>query len=169
MLPGVKLSPWPYDRESRERVDGLDFSVKIQGPTGWFDLEDGDHYAIHGESFSSYAQTWRKREVNTEWIEGSFPVSAVRENVTEPLVVYVRGNTFGEGRIYRDKLIAAVEQLSWMLMVRFGDVADYWQCWASDYTVETQREFLHAMLAVVRVTVSRLPAKQTVDVTSDLY
>ena len=163
------LAPFAYDRRSRQLSAGLDFTVKIMGPTGWYDLEDGVHYAVHGDSFASYTQSWRRREVSNEWVEGTYPVSLVRENVTEPLAVHVYGDTPGEERAYRDKLISTIEQYSWMLMVRIGDIADYWSCFSSDYTVETQREFIHAQRSVVRATVTRLPAKQTVDATSELY
>lgn len=165
-VPVYKLMPWPYEA-SGARVDGLDFSVKIQGAGGWFDLEDGRHYAVHGDSFANYSMTYRTTLANSPWLEGSYPIGQVRENVTEPLVVWTRGETANEERIYREKLISAVEQLSWMLMVRYEDVAEYWQCWGSEYAVERQREFVHARISVVRITVSRLPAKQIVDATSD--
>lgn len=170
LQPAARFLPWPYDRESNERIDGFDFSVKIQGVDGlWFDLEDGVHYAVHAESFAQVAQTWRKREVNSEWIEGSFPVSAVRENAQEALVVWVRGYSPADARAYRDKLVDALCQLSFMLMVRRGDVAEYWQCFPSDYTIEQSREFQHAGVSIVRATVPRLPAPMVADATGDEY
>lgn len=161
MQPVGRLAPWPY--ESGTRDDGLDFTVKIEGVSGWFDLEDGVSYAVHSDSFATWSQTWRKKEVNNEWVEGTFPVSAVRENVSVPLVVYCKGVTRKDQVNAQSKLTAAIEQLSWMLMVRFEEVSEYWQCWASDYTVETQSEFRHAGISVVRVTVDRLPAVQYFD------
>lgn len=165
-LPAHRYTPFPIDTDRRR--EEFDLAVKISSPTGWYDLEDGLHYAIHGDSFASFQQTWRKTEINSPWIEGSYPVNAVRENVTEQLAVWVSGETAREEREYRDKLIATIEQYSYMLMVRFGDVAEYWNCFASDYSVETQKEFLWAQLSVVRANVTRLPAKQVVDVTQDV-
>lgn len=165
--PTAPLAPWPYDLESRERHDGLDFSVKIKGLTGWYDLEDGVHYAVHGDSFANVAQSYRRREANSEYIEGTFTLAATRENSQESLVVWVRGDSFGEQRRFQDKLCRDVEQLSWMVMRRYEDMAEYWQCFASDYSVESQREFLHARLAIVRINVNRLPGVTVVDATSD--
>lgn len=168
MQPIAPFTPWPYEDGATVRADGLDISCKIEGADGvWFDLEDGEHYVIHGDSFTEYSQTYRTRSVNSEWIEGSFPVSSVRESVTEQLVVMVRGQTQGELRLYQQKLTDAIEQLSWQLMVRFDEVAEYWQCSAADYAVQTQREYRHARLSIVRATVPRLPAKLLVDATSD--
>jgi hypothetical protein len=160
------LQPFPYE-EGGERTDDLDLACRILGANGWIDLEDGHHYAIHGESFAERQQTYRRREINSPWAEGSYPVNAVRENTTETLVVWVKGTSHYEWRVYLDRLTAALEQLSYRIMVRFGDMADYWDCFPADYSVQTQREFIHAKLGVVRAQVPRHPANQMVVAAGD--
>lgn len=164
-----KLMPFPYNPNTGERNDDFSMSVKIQSRTGWFDLEDGVNYAIHGDSFGSLQQTYRNQTVNNQWVEGTYTVSSVKENVQEPLVVWVKGDTMTEQKLYEAKLIAAVEQYSWMLMVRYEGYVEYWQCFPSDYSVERQREFLHAHLAVVRINANRLPTKIIADASADEY
>jgi hypothetical protein len=155
MIPA--FAPWPLDDDG-DRIDGLDLSCKIQAAAGWIDLEDGLHYSVHGESFAESSQTFRRHEVSSEWVEGTFPINAVRENVAEQLVVWVKGSTHYEYVQYRNKLTAALTQLSYQLMLRIEDLATYWQCWAADYTLQEQREFRHARIGIVRATVPRLPA-----------
>jgi hypothetical protein len=162
----IPMQPFPYE-SGGSRVDELDIACRIQATNGWIDLEDGQHYAIHGESFAERQQTYRKREINSPWIEGTFAISAVRENTTEQLVVWVKGDTHYEWRVYLERLTDALSQLSYRVMLRVGDMADYWDCWAADYSVQTQREFWHAKLGVVRATVPRLPATQMVPAAAD--
>jgi hypothetical protein len=162
----TRLTPWPLD-EHGKRNDGLNISAKIESPTGWLNLEDGQYYSLHGDSLAGRTQTYRRREVSAEWIEGTFPVSAVRDNTIETIAVWVRGDSHYEYRTKQDALAACFEQLAYQFMMRVDDVTEYWQCFASDYGIELQREFRHAIIGVVRATVQRLPQAQVVYAAGD--
>lgn len=164
----AKLQPWPLD-DNGARVDGLDISAKIETASGWLSLEDGQFYSLSAETLASRSQSYRKREVTSEWIEGTFPVTAVRDNTVEAVVVYFRGNTAWEFRQNQLALTDALEALSFQFMFRQDNLTEYWQCFVSDYTVEVQHEFRHALLGVVRAQIPRLPEATVVYAAGDDY
>lgn len=140
-------------------MSDLDISVQIETPTGWLELEDeANGYTVGADSFVSSAVTHRKTEINSEWMEGTFISRAVRENVTETVAVYVTGNSPHQLATRLNRLTDGFNQLSYAMVVRFGDVSETWSCWVSDYTVATKTELRHATIAVVSATVPRLPS-----------
>lgn len=146
----------------------LDVSAKIETPTGWLDLQDtGNGYSFEATSFSERAGTFRRQEVAGPFVDGTFVVSAVRENITESVAIYVRGDTHYVMRRRLNALVEAFSQLSYRMLVRFEDAAEYWDCLPADYTVSTQREFLHARLALFKANVPRMPATTTVLASED--
>lgn len=161
------FAPYPATVEQSD-AEQLDISVKIQTPTGWLDLEDPDSgYEVHAESLGERSVTYRKTEASSPWVEGTFPISAVRDNVVESLSIYVRGDTTYEFKRRVQVLTDAIEQLSYLLLVRIEDASEYWQCFPADYSIQTQHEYLHARLGVVRAQVPRLPAVTLAPATGD--
>ena len=68
----------------------LDVDARILGPAGWIDLEDeANGYTLHDDFANSRATTQRKTDTMGDWVEGTFTVRAVRENVTESVAVWV--------------------------------------------------------------------------------
>lgn len=161
-----KLHPFPQEYGERPSHD-LDLQVKVQAATGWFDLEDGAHYSVHADSLASKSVSYRQRTVENDFVEGSFIATSVRENITETLAFWVSGSSHYEWRTYVDKLTDALEQLSYLVMVRIEDMAEYWTCSPAQWTVETQREFIHARMGVVRASIPRLPTALVVPATGD--
>lgn len=162
-----KLVPFPSEQRARVSMD-LDLSAKVAGPSGWVDLEDGLYYSLHAESFGESGTSWRKKDLNADWIEGSYTVSAVRENVTETVSVWVRGETHFEFRTKVEDLITCFSQLNYLFMKRIEDVAEYWTCPSpADYTIRTQHEYIHARIGVFAAQVIRLPTVQIFPSTAD--
>lgn len=158
----------PYANDLTPASNDLDLQVKIATTTGWLDLDDPlAGYTVHGDSFATRTVSYRTRAVSNEFIEGSFAVTSVRENVNEVLAVRVSGNTTYEFRNRVQKLTDALEQLSYQIMMRIEDATEYWTCQPAGYAIETQREFYHARIGVVRATVPRLPAVILVQATGD--
>jgi hypothetical protein len=162
----TKLLPFaPSARRAPSRR--LDVSCKIETPTGWTELNDGRRYVLEATSFGERSVSWRRTEVSSTFVEGTFPVSAVRENITETLAVWVLGSDRLEHTLARRRLTEALEQLAWRLMLRVEDVSTFWSCFASDYTVSAARELTHARRALVTAKVARLPGEETVLATGD--
>lgn len=143
----------------------LALSVRIHALAGWVELEDAvNGYEIHKDTRSQQAVTWRKQEINSPYVEGTFTNEAVRENVVEPVAIYVRGESQFE-LMTRVKVITdALGQLNFDMEFTVGNAKETWHCFASEYTVETQQEFVHGLLAVVRASVPRLPTVAMVEV-----
>ena len=136
----------------------LDIACRLETPTGWLDLEDDEHYELHGDALAQRAVTWRKQQVSSPYVEGTYTTAAVKENVTEALVVLVRG---GDPLELAD-LIAAVtdgfDQMAFQVMLTINGMVEYWTCVEpAGYTIEMQREFRHAVIGVIRGEVVRLP------------
>lgn len=139
-------------------VDDLDLECSIEGPAGWIVLEDeANGYSLESSSFGEASTTHRKTEVSSEWIEGSFVVRSVRENVTETLAVYVTGATPYELATRLAALTNALEQNSFILTTRWGNLAETYYCSVADYKVTASQPLRFATMALVTATVPHLP------------
>lgn len=147
--------------------DLLDLSAQIQAPGGWLDLEDeANGYWLHNESFKQSSVTHRKTDISSEWVEGSFTTRGVRENVVEQVSVYVQGATPYQLQTRLKALTDALEQLTFQMVVRFGDSQQTWTCEMADYTVVTQQEYRFATMALVQANVPRLPGAALIQVSA---
>lgn len=106
----------------------------------------------------------RKHEVDSPYVEGSFTTHSVRENIVEPIDVYVGGIGVLR-RDYQtalDNLEAMLSQPAFTLEWRFlgvGGTVETWTCFAANYTIESSQPLMMATLALVRAQVPRLPTK----------
>lgn len=123
----------------------------INSPSAGYELEAG--------TIEEVATTWRKVSVDNPWAEGSYVVSAVRENESVPVSVWVRGASHQEMKQRLLKLTQAVGRPKWTFQLTLGSPAynEYWTCQTSDYSLRTQREFLAATICLVKIQVVRLP------------
>lgn len=155
------MSYYPLALEAPRKGSELDMSVKIETATGWLDLADGALFDLEATTFDSQSVTWRKQEATSPWVEGSFVTSAVREDVTENLSVYVYGESRSEHMRMRKALTDALGQLTYRILVRVEETAVYWDCEPADYSITTSREFLHATMCVVKAQIPRKPELET--------
>jgi hypothetical protein len=138
--------------------NALEVSARIQSQLGWLDLQDPPSgYELDATSFVEHSTTHRKVEVSSGWMEGSYIVRSVRENVSEALVVQVTGYTSAELDAKVSALTDALEQISYQIIVSFDNGQQIWDCSVADYTVTTSRDFRFAKMAIVKATVPRLP------------
>jgi hypothetical protein len=146
-------------------TDDLDVAASIETPTGWLDLEDeASGYELSYDSFSAQAVSHRKTVLQSEWIEGSFITRSVRENITEKVSVYVRGDTPFMLAERLARLTDGFDQLSFAMVVRFADSQETWSCSTSEYTISTKQEMRFATMALVSADVPRLPTLDRVQV-----
>lgn len=154
-----RLHPMPV----REQIEtDLDLKVLIETSTGWVDLSDDQSYAIEASSFGDSTVSWRKQETSNTWVEGSYVSSAVREDVTESLAVWVYGENRYEHEMLKQKLTDALGQLQYRIMLRREEAVVYWLCEPADYTVTSGHEMQHARLALVKASISRKPDVEVV-------
>lgn len=130
----------------------------LRGPYTDLKLEDETKgYELEKSTREEQAVTWRKQEVTNPWVGGSYVVTAVPENVTEKLAVWVTGATHLQLQDRIAELTRRVSQPAFYLDWSLGGVTDRWYCQYSDYSIRTSQEFLIATTALVSVSLSRLP------------
>lgn len=143
----------------------LDVEISIHGPGGWILLEDPENgYTAHKEALASKSVTWRKKEIESDYVEGTFTNEAVRANIVEQLVIYVDGLSPWATSERVRALTEALEQLQYEVKVRDGDLEETWTCSVADYTLETGQELRNATMVIVRASVPRLPYATRVQV-----
>lgn len=144
----------------------LDVDARILGPSGWIDLEDeANGYTLHDDFANSRATTQRKTDTMGDWVEGTFTVRAVRENVTESVAVWVDGTTPYQLATKVEALTDALDQLAFQMVVRFGDSEETWQIvQPADHVEAYDKAYRFSTLCLVRATVSRLPTLTRVQV-----
>ncbi len=125
-------------------------------------------YELEGSSLDEVATSWRRNEVSNPWVEGTYTISAVRENQVVPVSVWVRGVSHQEMRQRQIELERRVAEPRWELQLSLPGYTEYWTCQTSDTVVRTQREYLHAMHALVRIQVVRLPTVRYAFSTGDV-
>lgn len=148
----------------------IDLSVQVLTPGGLLlELEDPDNgYEVHADSFATSALTHRKTEVANRWIEGTYAVSTVRDNAQEALVVWVEGRTMYDYRSKMEALKTCFDQATFTVVKTIGNAVETWDCEVSDYTEESQQEFIHRTLGALRVQLNRRPHTNLQQITTDV-
>lgn len=148
----------------------IDLSVTVLTPGGvMLELEDPDNgYEVHADSFATSAITHRKTEVNNRWIEGTYAVSTVRDNAQEALVVWVEGTTMYDYRSKMETLKACFDQATFTVVKTIGNAVETWDCEVSDYTEESQQEFIFRTMGDLRVQLNRRPQVQLTQITTEV-
>ena len=133
------------------------FSCKITGPNGWINLDDHEHYIVAADSFASSATTWRRNQITGPYTAGKFTVSAVPDQVTENVNVYVMGGSQVELQRNLADLIDAVSQPYYQLVWTMDDASYAWDCDIADYSVEYSTATLFARKITVKLQIPRQP------------
>lgn len=132
-------------------------AARISTPYGWLYLGQGTQYRLGAGSFENQQTTFRRSEVQSPYVEGTFVINALRENVTESLDVIVEERpNLGTADAVR-ALGAALSQVRYAVQVQIRRDVWTWQAYAADHSVQTKREFVHARLAQVQAEIPRDP------------
>lgn len=119
--------------------------------------DDHSVYRLEATTREERQVSFRKQEVTSPFVEGSYLITAVRENVVENVSLYV----YGDSQVQMDQRLEAVlERLEvprYRMYWRSDGVEERWDCQAASYTVRTQREFQYAKMALVKAQIPRLP------------
>lgn len=135
----------------------IPISCRLQTTEDWLELNDGDGYVLAKESFADRQVSKRKTLARSPYLEGDFAVNALRETVTETLVLYVYGSSSFDCKAKLLVLTEALDQIEYRLVLRTDNVWEVWFCQSANYRIETAQELLHARMAKVTVELPRHP------------
>lgn len=157
-MPGIIERLLPFATPDARPHSDLELIVKAETETGWLYLEDEENgYSLHAESHREQAVTHRTQKTDNIWAEGELVTAKARNNVMEPVTVWVTGQTPFEYQARMEVLEAVFEQLHYRIMWRLGDAVEWWSCQVSDYTRHQEREHMHATTGYLSIQVSRQP------------
>lgn len=132
--------------------------ISAEISTGATPLElNGDTYELERGALEEIAVSWRKQTVDNTWVEGTFVINAVKENVVLPLNVWVSAETQIALRDAVTALTDALSQLSFTLAIDIDGAVTTWTCQVADYRVTQQQAFLFAKQALVQASVPAFP------------
>lgn len=128
----------------------------ISTSTGTLNLKAAP-YNLEKDTRSEQAVSKRKLEASNPFVEGTYMVAAVRENIQERVNVYVKSTSDSLTYNAVKALTDALDQVLYTITFSHGGMSETWTCFSADYQIATQHEFQHDGLVLVRATVPRLP------------
>lgn len=137
----------------------MNVDMLISTPSGMLSLNTAP-YRLSGESFETSAQQHRRSEVSNPHVEGTFVINSVRDNVTTQVGVWVVTDTRALLVPAVRTLCEAFDQPQFTAQLVIDGVSQIWNCYASDYTIGSKREFIHATRARVDVQLIRDPHEE---------
>lgn len=128
--------------------------VSVDGD--WLDLM-ADPYRLSGEALVESSTSWRRNDVSSPFVHGSWTVAAVMENVQENIDVYVRAGDSESLQQAVLTLCRPFSQPNYLLEIQFDTAKVVYQCYVADFSVKASRELRFARMAQVTFTVPRDP------------
>jgi hypothetical protein len=138
----------------------LNVRCRVTTEGGWLDLMSGP-YRLSAEAFVEESLSWRRAEVSNPFVDGSWLVSAVKDNITSAVDVYVRAASTAELSGAVAALKAAFSQINYGIEFTVDDVTTFYQCYAADYSVKTPKELRFSRMAQFSAEVPRHPVAET--------
>ena len=131
--------------------------ASVSSPTGWIDLNDHERYELEATSRNNRSVKFRRQEVTSPYLPGTWLINAVPDMISEVVSVWVRGTSHFDLTRNVSALEDAFSQLSFTIRWATDDSYEEWMCQLSDYTIATQREYQHARVAKFTAEVPRYP------------
>ena len=146
----MTIQPWPA-RVPRDDPDSIGLSVRVSMPNGgWCELNDHVVFTVADGSFDGEAVSWRRAEDTNPFLEGTYLINALRNNVTRPLNVYVEGQTQFDLNDNLDNLKGYLSQRQFQLVRTIDNSARLFTCFASDYAIQSDRPLMFARKALLK-------------------
>lgn len=115
---------------------------------GDLNLNDHVNYYVAPGIFGGTV-SWRRQTVQSPWIEGTFTVGAVRDQVEDKFTVEVKGADQAGLQTNLQNLINAFSQSSFNVTVQLDTAYYTYACEASDYTIDwTNTRFMAKQVQV---------------------
>jgi len=127
-------------------MSDMDVQCRVTTPGGWLDLMSGP-YQLSAEAFLDEQVQWRRQEVASPFVEGTWLVNAVRDNATTQIVIWVRGTSSAEVVAAVQALKDTFSQINYGVEFTVNGAKQFFQCYAADYSVQTSREFRASRMA----------------------
>lgn len=135
----------------------LDLDIEVSYAGFWHSVNDHVSYRAGIEGFGSVEQTWRRREVTSEYFQGSYSAGQVRDNTKRTLLVYVRGQSMADMVESQLKLIDWFTQDTYDLRIRTDDLLQTMSCDCADYRVDMSHVLMHNRMCSVAFSYSVHP------------
>lgn len=135
----------------------MDLECRVSTAGDWLHLNEGI-YRLTADSFEDEATTWRRTDVSNPFVEGSWTVNALRENVMESLSIWVRGDRYTTTAQGVEILKTVFSQINYVLQAAFDGERRTYTCYVGDFSVNATRELRHAKVAKFTVQIPRHPA-----------
>ena len=133
------------------------FDVSVSSGEEWVSLANGIDMWVSPEGFGNAQTSWRKETAESRFYHGQYLLHAVKNNVTENIVVYLRGETQNDVTENIMLLEELFSQFSYRVRIQMGDHRETWYCQTADYTVERSHVLMHNHMAKLSFQVPRLP------------
>ncbi len=127
--------------------DTMRVSARVSIPTGWLDINDGRRYRLEQSTLSEESVTYRRREISSPHLPGTWLIDAQPENVTEPVSVWV--NEFDQYALYKalQALRDAFSQPYYVMHWQIEQHEFAWNCQLADYQINSSKDLKHATMA----------------------
>lgn len=137
--------------------DQLRVMAKVSTPTGWLNLNDGGRYRLEASALAEQSATFRRREIQSPHLPGTWLVSAVPENITEPVSIWV--NEFDHYALHKalQALRDAFTQAYYVMHWQIEQHEFAWNCQLADYQIDSSKDLRHATMAKFTARVPRHP------------
>lgn len=149
----MSIKPWVNVGDP----DKLAIRCRIELNKGWLDINDGERYKLESSSLSDSAVTWRKKELQSQYLPGTWVLSAVKDNIVENVTVWVIGEDHYAMTSAVRKLTDAFDQLYYSMWWKIDTDEFAWHCQLADYQITADRDLRHASMCKVVARVPRYP------------
>ena len=127
-------------------------SVTLSTPTTPLELNAGKYY-VGENSFNELAQTKRRNEAASPFIDGSYPYNTRKENITEALEVHVLGDTIHDREVLEKAVTDALDQGHFTMIRIMEDSKKTWRCHSSDWSISAPRALAISRRCIIKAQV----------------
>lgn len=138
-------------------TEPLELDVEVSYAGSYWTVNDHVHYRVTTDGWGVVEQTHRRKEVTSEWFEGTFVTHKVRDSTKRSIEVMVRGADQPEVTENVLQLIDWFTQDSFNIRITLDDHVETWLCSAADYRIDRSHVLLHNRMAKVNFTMSVNP------------
>jgi hypothetical protein len=135
----------------------MDIDVEVSYAGFWHSVNDHVNFRTAPEGFGTVEQTWRRREVNSDYFQGSYSTGQVRDNTKRSLSIYVRGQTIAQMVEAQQNLIDWFTQDEYNVRFRTEDLMETLVCECADYRIDMGHVLLHNRMSLVALTYAAHP------------
>jgi hypothetical protein len=139
-------------------------SVKLYTSASTFIDLNASPYRIADGSFAQQSVQHRRKTASSPFLEGEYVISSLRQNVTEQFSVYVSGASQYATQTAVVALQNALEQTQFSIVKTVNNLQVTWSCYASDYTMQSNRALTNANLVQIQIQLIRDPIETIVSV-----